>query len=286
MSLSVSTQKGFRPILPTKEIPRTPLGVATTGPAVDSCFTGHNLPVSAAPLNSSNTFTPYDHRTSSVMTGRGKKAAAKKDAVVPEVETPEAQAPLVAEAVEVSEAPEVKKGRGKAKAILEEAPVAEIKEMKGRGKKAQPPAKKKQKVKMVAEPEVAEKKDHDKKAHQSADSASQVASEVDTPEARAPLVAEAVEVFEAPEVKKVCGKAKAKSFMSRNSAPVPSRSSVEVFYVFICAWKSNFPIFKCVRLKLFSLLRIWTNPVKEAVGRKNLYVQYPRSTLKKKQLKR
>ena len=81
------------------------------------------------------------------MTGRGKKAAAKKDAVVPEVETPEAQAPLVAEAVEVSEASEVKKGRGKAKAILEEAPVAEIKEMKGRGKKAQPPAKKKHKVK-------------------------------------------------------------------------------------------------------------------------------------------
>ena len=81
------------------------------------------------------------------MTGRGKKAAAKKDAVVPEVETPEAQAPLVAEAVEVSEASEVKKGRGKAKAILEEAPVAEIKEMKGRGKKAQPPAKKKQKDK-------------------------------------------------------------------------------------------------------------------------------------------
>ena len=116
------------------------------------------------------------------MTGRGKKAAAKKDAVVPEVETPEAQAPLVAEAVEVSEASEVKKGRGKAKAILEEAPVAEIKEMKGRGKKAQPPAKKKQKDKMVSEPEVAEKKDHDKKAHPSADSASQVASEVDNPD--------------------------------------------------------------------------------------------------------
>ena len=79
------------------------------------------------------------------MTGRGKKAAAKKDAV-------------------------------------EEAHVAENKEMKKRGKKAQPPAKKKQKDKMVSEPEVAEKKDHDKKAHPSADSASQVASEVDNPD--------------------------------------------------------------------------------------------------------
>jgi hypothetical protein len=93
-----------------------------------------------------------------------------------------------------------------------------------------------------------------------------------------------------------------KSFMSRNSAPVPSRSTLEVF---IGAWKSNLKILKCVRLKLFSLLRIPTNPVKEckglltklknasklkkllqlkeAVGRRQLY---PSSTLKKKQLKR
>ncbi|KAI9558768.1 hypothetical protein GHT06_015557 [Daphnia sinensis] len=62
----VSTQKGFRPILPTKEIPRTPMkGVAVTTP-VDGLLTGHNLTVdfSAARLTSSNTSTPYDSRTS------------------------------------------------------------------------------------------------------------------------------------------------------------------------------------------------------------------------------
>ena len=103
------------------------------------------------------------------MTGRGKKAAAKKDAV-------------------------------------EEAHVAENKEMKKRGKKAQPPAKKKKEDKMVAEPEVAEKKDVDKNAHPSANSVSQVASEVDTPEPQAPQDVEATENSAAPEVKKVEGK--------------------------------------------------------------------------------
>ena len=102
------------------------------------------------------------------MTGRGKKAAAKKDAV-------------------------------------EEAHVAENKEMKKRGKKAQPPAKKKE-DKMVAEPEVSEKKDVDKNAHLSANSVSQVASEVDTPEPQAPQDVEATENSAAPEVKKVEGK--------------------------------------------------------------------------------
>ena len=102
------------------------------------------------------------------MTGRGKKAAAKKDAV-------------------------------------EEG--AENKEMKRRGKKAQPPAKKKKEDKMVAEPEVAEKKDVDKNAHPiSANSVSQVASEVDTPEPQAPQDVEATENSAAPEVKKGRGK--------------------------------------------------------------------------------
>ena len=101
------------------------------------------------------------------MKGRGKKAAAKKDAV-------------------------------------EEG--AENKEMKKRGKKAQPPAKKKE-DKMVAEPEVSEKKDVDKNAHPiSANSVSQVASEVDTPEPQAPQDVEATENSAAPEVKKVEGK--------------------------------------------------------------------------------
>lgn len=62
----VSTQKGFRPILPTKEIPRTPMkGVGVTTP-VDGFPTGHNLTVdfSAARLTSSNTSTPYDSRNS------------------------------------------------------------------------------------------------------------------------------------------------------------------------------------------------------------------------------
>ena len=89
------------------------------------------------------------------MTGRGKKGAAKKDAV-------------------------------------EEAHVAENKEMKGRGKKAQPPAKKKKEDKMVAEPEVAENKDRNSKAR------------------RAPQAVEATENSAAPEVKKGRGKAKAK----------------------------------------------------------------------------
>ena len=79
--------------------------------------------------------------------------------------------------------------------------------MKRRGKKAQPPAKKKKEDKMVAEPEVAEKKDVDKNAHPiSANSVSQVASEVDTPEPQAPQDVEATENSAAPEVKKVEGK--------------------------------------------------------------------------------
>ena len=72
-AFSVSTQKGFRPILPTKEIPRTPLkSVGATTP-VDTCFSGHNLTVdfSSARLTSSNTSTPYDHRTSRNQTSSG-----------------------------------------------------------------------------------------------------------------------------------------------------------------------------------------------------------------------
>ncbi|KZS17593.1 Uncharacterized protein APZ42_016452 [Daphnia magna] len=73
----VSTQKGFRPILPTKEIPRTPMkGVAATTP-VDGFVAGHNLTVdfSAARLTASNTSTPYDSRTS-----RNKNSSSDGDA--------------------------------------------------------------------------------------------------------------------------------------------------------------------------------------------------------------
>ncbi|XP_057368466.1 titin-like isoform X2 [Daphnia carinata] len=73
----VSTQKGFRPILPTKEIPRTPMkGVEVTTP-VDGLLAGHNLTVdfSSARLTSSNTSTPYDSRTS-----RNKNSSSDGDA--------------------------------------------------------------------------------------------------------------------------------------------------------------------------------------------------------------
>ncbi|XP_046456205.1 nucleolar protein dao-5-like isoform X3 [Daphnia pulex] len=62
----VSTTKGFRPILPTKEIPRTPLKSPSVPTPVDTCFPGHNLTVdfSSARLTSSNTSTPYDHHKS------------------------------------------------------------------------------------------------------------------------------------------------------------------------------------------------------------------------------
>ncbi|EFX79545.1 hypothetical protein DAPPUDRAFT_304496 [Daphnia pulex] len=69
----VSTKKGFRPILPTKEIPRTPLKSPSVPTPVDTCFSGHNLTVdfSSARLTSSNTSTPYDHRTSRNQTSSG-----------------------------------------------------------------------------------------------------------------------------------------------------------------------------------------------------------------------
>ena len=65
-AIAVSTKKGFRPILPTKEIPRTPLKSPSVPSPVDTCFSGHNLTVdfSSARLTSSNTSTPYDHRIS------------------------------------------------------------------------------------------------------------------------------------------------------------------------------------------------------------------------------
>ena len=77
-SLPGSTNKGFRPILPTKEIPRTPLNKGTvTSTTVDTCYTGHNLTAdfSSVRLTSSNTSTPYDHRTS-----RNKTSAVEGDA--------------------------------------------------------------------------------------------------------------------------------------------------------------------------------------------------------------
>ena len=95
---------------------------------------------------------------------RGKKAAGKKDAIEEAVVRAEPEE----KAVEVTAGPKPKTGtksKVRPKSRMETKPIEE-----------------EDKSPLVAEPEVAEKKGRGKKSHPSADSASQVASEVDTPD--------------------------------------------------------------------------------------------------------